>query len=449
MKERAPFRQLVSVSLMLLAMAGLASIGSAATPATTEFGCTNLVTPERIGQEEFERYGIAERLQSDEFAISESDGYIVCHAGKPRYEGEPYWLNADLVYLFDQWTGELVVTRIHWDGRQRERAHIPVTLQQTSGVVTAGGTDPQRVCMDSDTPIIEIGGEDPQIWTLWDIVGGKCSAEITGRFCFDCGKEEPWRVLVPAFDYASAELVHGAPDGMVCLDVRTALSLSGEGAEAAGAGRQAGEACNFVLGGGEVCWECRQPTEEGESTQQADLDEPPAESTEPASKVATCRDYLTPETTGHQKWDDYGIAEMLRNGNMQQVMCRGDDCLICYGRRMIDDVWVPGDELYYRFDLTTGELVQVRVHWREDLPEHLPAARLSQQEAEELVAGKVEHAFLGLLSPDLLSFRTKKQVSYENPCWFVSSITGTKLDIPRVTVIDAVTGEIYGQYCPC
>ena len=43
----------------------------------------------------------------------------------------------------------------------------------------------------------------------------------------------------------------------------------------------------------------------------------------------------------------------------------------------------------------------------------------------------------------------KQDTTFQDPCWFVSSTEKGQIDIPWVTVINAMTGEILGHYCPC
>ena len=59
----------------------------------------------------------------------------------------------------------------------------------------------------------------------------------------------------------------------------------------------------------------------------------------------------------------------------------GQDRIIYRHRRMIDNVIVEGDEIVYIFDNSTKELLEKDIHWRDDLPEHLPPV-ISKEEAE-------------------------------------------------------------------
>jgi hypothetical protein len=116
---------------------------------------------------------------------------------------------------------------------------------------------------------------------------------------------------------------------------------------------------------------------------------------------------------------------------------------------MIDGALVSGDELYYMFDIESGELLRKRIHWREDLPERLPPLLISQQEAEAMVEGEVGGSYLTILSPDHMLFESDKSY-FQDPCWLVSSRErDDNLDITWVTVINAITGEVVGRYCPC
>jgi hypothetical protein len=459
MRDRTTFGQVVGLLLMVLAVSGMAALHGAATPPAgtsmlrpgepgtaglsgSDTDCTNLITPDKIGHEEFERYGIAEKLQSNEFVAQESGGYIVCSHGQPRHDEDWFQLFADMYYMFDREDGELVVTSLEWDDALREHESSPRPTQQLVEALPPDDSDTTTVCIDAKTPIIEIGDENPEQWNIWDILSsGPCAIEISSSVCWDCGEDLVWRWLIPVpTGQDAAAAPSGEPGGeMVCIDAGTAVQISGQQLEEDDTSRVASGQCDLQLGGEQVCWHCRE--ERREPT-------PSPVPTERARKEPLCSDYLTPEVIGHEAWEKYGIADRLRSNEFQRHMCRGSDCIICYGHRMIDEVRVGSDELYYRFDFESGELLMERIHWREDLPEHLPEPLISQQEAEAMVEGEVRGSHLAIHSPDNMLFETDKS-SIQDPCWFVSSTEKGQIDIPRVTVINAMTGEVLARYCPC
>ena len=213
MRDRTTFGQVMGLVLMLLSVIGFAALGPTATPpagtskpgpgqagpaglASMGTDCANLITPDRIGHEEFERYGIAERLQNNEFTAGEFLGYIVCSHGQPRHDGDLFF--ADMYYMFDGESGELAVTYLEWEGDLRESTPTSEPTQQSVEAVPADDSDTTTVCIDLETPIIEIGGENPEQWGILDILSsGQCAIEMGGSFCWDCGGDPVWRWLVP------------------------------------------------------------------------------------------------------------------------------------------------------------------------------------------------------------------------------------------------------------
>jgi hypothetical protein len=116
--------------------------------------------------------------------------------------------------------------------------------------------------------------------------------------------------------------------------------------------------------------------------------------------------------------------------------------IVYWHQRMIDEAFVEKDYIVYQFDKATEELVAVRSHWREDLPEHLPANLVSRSDAEALVDGKVLRSSLYIISPE--SDVYPLEPTPENPCWIVWHQSGGLV----ITIIDAVTGAVLGNGIP-
>ena len=127
MEDRTTFGQVMGLCLMLLLLVGFAAfsatyppiagkstLGGAGSaprgPVPADVDCANLITPDKIGDEAYERYRLAEKLKNDEFTMQAYRGYIVCLHGQPEYEEQPFYLFADMYYMFDRETGDLVVT---------------------------------------------------------------------------------------------------------------------------------------------------------------------------------------------------------------------------------------------------------------------------------------------------------------------------------------------------
>ena len=114
-------------------------------------------------------------------------------------------------------------------------------------------------------------------------------------------------------------------------------------------------------------------------------------------------------------------------------------------RRTIDNVKVEGDEIVYIFDRNTRELIEKEIHWRDDLPEHLPPV-ISKEQAESIAGGG--SATLYFLSTGGI-FPT--QQAPRNPCWVVwktIKTDGHGITYYNITVVDAVGGKILGYGIP-
>ncbi|HJH26229.1 MAG TPA: hypothetical protein C5S37_05505 [Methanophagales archaeon] len=112
-------------------------------------------------------------------------------------------------------------------------------------------------------------------------------------------------------------------------------------------------------------------------------------------------------------------------------------------QRKIDDAIVGGDYILYLFDKNTKELIEKRIHWRDDLPEHLPLV-IPKEQAESMVRGKVQFTDLCFIPPDSPVYPITP--TPQNPCWVVRSIDWKGNTI--VTIIDAVEGKILGYGVP-
>jgi hypothetical protein len=120
---------------------------------------------------------------------------------------------------------------------------------------------------------------------------------------------------------------------------------------------------------------------------------------------------------------------------------------IAYSRwRKIDNVTVELDRRVYIFDRETEELIEKGIHWRDDLPDHLPPI-ISEEEAMDIGGGT--EAYLIYIDPDSIMFSIEPT---ENPCWavriwkYMPELNDTYNT--DVIVVDAVTGEILGHGTP-
>lgn len=120
-----------------------------------------------------------------------------------------------------------------------------------------------------------------------------------------------------------------------------------------------------------------------------------------------------------------------------------DNRIVYFHQRKIDNVIVEGDYILYHFDKNTKEFLDKRMHWREDLPEKLYLKMISEGKARSLVDGVALYGKLYIISPESHGFPIDP--TPKNPCWAVRSIDNNEM---KITIIDAVTGELLGYGVP-
>ncbi len=118
------------------------------------------------------------------------------------------------------------------------------------------------------------------------------------------------------------------------------------------------------------------------------------------------------------------------------------DMIVYFHQRIIDEAIVEKDFIVYQFDKDTKELLNRKIHWRGDLPEHV-TPEITKEEAESKVKGEVQFTRLYIISPESDVFPLKP--TPQNPCWVVRSFEREK---PTVTIIDAMDGKILGYGIP-
>ena len=116
---------------------------------------------------------------------------------------------------------------------------------------------------------------------------------------------------------------------------------------------------------------------------------------------------------------------------------------VYYYQRMINGAIVEKDQIVYQFDKNTKEFLAKKVRWRDDLPERLPEIKVTKEQAESMVGGKVQFTKLYIISPESVVFPIKP--TPQNPCWVVRSVENGNL---VVTIIDAIDGKILGYGIP-
>lgn len=118
------------------------------------------------------------------------------------------------------------------------------------------------------------------------------------------------------------------------------------------------------------------------------------------------------------------------------------DRIVYFRQRTIGDAIVQEDQIVYHFDKHTRGLLDVKVHWRDDLPAKLPKI-MSKKDVEAMVEGRIRFSQLFYIAPDSYVFPIKP--APKNPCWIIESIND---NIVKVTVIDAVEGKKLGYGVP-
>ncbi len=153
MRDRTILRQIMGLCIMLMSVTGCTTLGATPNPSPTalalagidisEIDCANLITAGTIGQEAFERYGLAEKLQNNEFAVREHAGYVFCATGQSGLDEDLVLFYADMYYMFDAESGELVVTNVALEREIPESLATPEPIEHTR-------QDP--ICSDYVTP---------------------------------------------------------------------------------------------------------------------------------------------------------------------------------------------------------------------------------------------------------------------------------------------------------
>ena len=120
--------------------------------------------------------------------------------------------------------------------------------------------------------------------------------------------------------------------------------------------------------------------------------------------------------------------------------------------RTIDGVPVDYDYRIYVFDRDTKELIEKYIHWRDDLPEHLPPV-IPKEEAESIAEtvgkGKIMNTSFAHTHLCFISSSTWYPIEPQprNPCWIVyfADKNGYNID---VVIVDAVEGKVLGHGVP-
>jgi hypothetical protein len=119
-----------------------------------------------------------------------------------------------------------------------------------------------------------------------------------------------------------------------------------------------------------------------------------------------------------------------------------DTVVSYFHQRMIGEAIVERDFIRYQFNVTTEQVIEDSIHWREGLPDRVEPV-ITREQAEALCEGMVQFSDLWIISPETDIF--KLDPIPVNPCWVVSSIDNGRMIL---TIIDALTGEKLGHGIP-
>jgi hypothetical protein len=156
---------------------------------------------------------------------------------------------------------------------------------------------------------------------------------------------------------------------------------------------------------------------------------------------------LTPAVAGPHELETVVASRepLLRdheNTGREFYKLRIGDAVSYFHQRMIGEAFVEGDFIRYQFSVSSADLIENTVQWRDDLPATADPL-ITRDQAESLVAGDVQHSMLCFISPD--SHALPVAPTPRDPCWIVQSEVAGWLE---VTIIDAITGEDLGRGVP-
>jgi hypothetical protein len=137
------------------------------------------------------------------------------------------------------------------------------------------------------------------------------------------------------------------------------------------------------------------------------------------------------------------LLEKYEKSNKQFKKGGIGDKIVYWHQRKIDNATVAGDYIVYIFDKDAKELLEKRIHWQSDLPEHV-TTKITKEQAESMVRGEVQFTTLYFKLPNSPVYPIKP--TPKNPCWVVRSIDEN--DNMIVTIVDSVDGEILGYGVP-
>ncbi len=150
------------------------------------FDCNQLITPDKTGNADFEKYGIAQKLEENQIEREEIGSIIVCWCY--RMIGDAIVEKDILSYHFSQNTGKLVDKRIRWrDDLPDQLTSDLITKAEVKAVVEGEVLDSLLYYISPDSLYFQLDPvpENP-CWIVWTQVNEfqaiKIIDAVTGEY---------------------------------------------------------------------------------------------------------------------------------------------------------------------------------------------------------------------------------------------------------------------------
>ena len=148
--------------------------------------CNQLITPEKIGNDDFEKYGIAQKLEEDQFERKEIGRTVICWCH--RMIGNATVEKDILAYYFSPDTGKLVDKQIRWRNDLPDQLPSDLITKEEAEAIVEGEVLDSRlyyISPDSDVYPLDPISENP-CWIVWTLVNEfqaiKIIDAVTGEY---------------------------------------------------------------------------------------------------------------------------------------------------------------------------------------------------------------------------------------------------------------------------
>ena len=87
------------------------------------------------------------------------------------------------------------------------------------------------------------------------------------------------------------------------------------------------------------------------------------------------------------------LLEFYESGDKEFQEVEISDFLVYFHQRVISNekytALVEANQIVYKFDKKTNELIEKKIDWRKDLPKKLPEIKVTKEQVESMVKGQV------------------------------------------------------------